>query len=162
MYVQVTWDPYLPELVEAMPGHLLEHEAEWRARTPVICFEVVESHLPDRVLRQYGIRQPVPQPCDTSTRLHGVDRRGKAETDWSVEHRAYVELWHRRLEFVVGGVPMQGVLQPHDPYMVWYQRITRRFINPSYTPPSTHYHPAYDVIYGYVSFTSNRLIFISF
>ncbi|XP_021752278.1 uncharacterized protein LOC110717807 [Chenopodium quinoa] len=46
---------------------------------------------------------------------------------------------------------MQGVMDPTDSYMVWYRRITRRFINPSYTPQSTHYHPAYDVINGYAA-----------
>ncbi|XP_021761092.1 uncharacterized protein LOC110725929 [Chenopodium quinoa] len=40
-------------------------------------------------------------------------------------------------------------MDPYDPYMEWYMRITRRFINPSYTPPSAHYHPSFDVIRGY-------------
>ncbi|XP_021770538.1 uncharacterized protein LOC110734701 [Chenopodium quinoa] len=39
-------------------------------------------------------------------------------------------------------------MDPRDPYMVWYRQITCLFINPTYTPPSTHYHPAYDVISG--------------
>lgn len=118
MFLQVTWDPYVADLVDAMPAHLLDHQAEWRARTPMICFEVVDNHLPDRVMRQFGLRQPVTQQCDTSIRLHGVDRREKGETNWSVEHRVYIDLWQRWLEFVVGTDPMQGVMDPHDPYMV--------------------------------------------
>ncbi|XP_021725067.1 serine/threonine-protein phosphatase 7 long form homolog [Chenopodium quinoa] len=144
----MTWDPYSAVLVEAMPEHLLEHRAEWLARTPMICFEVVESHLPDRVLRQFGLQQPIPMPCDTSIRLHGIDRRGKLETNWALEHHQFIELWDQRLESIVDGHLFQGVMDPRDPYMVWYRQITRLFINPTYTPPSTHYHPAYDVISG--------------
>ncbi|XP_021764230.1 serine/threonine-protein phosphatase 7 long form homolog [Chenopodium quinoa] len=148
---QVTWDPYVPDLVDAMPPHLLDHQAEWRARVPLICFEVVESHLPDRVMRQFGLRQTIPQGCDTSVQLHGIDRRGKGETSWALEHWRFLQLWEQRLEFIVGGDLMQGAMDPDDPYMVWYRRITRRFINPSYAPPSTHYHPAYDIISGYAA-----------
>ncbi|XP_021718378.1 serine/threonine-protein phosphatase 7 long form homolog [Chenopodium quinoa] len=134
-----------------MPPHLLDHQAEWRARVPLICFEVVESHLPDRVMRQFGLRQTIPQGCDTSVQLHGIDRRGKGETSWALEHWRFLQLWEQRLEFIVGGDLMQGAMDPDDPYMVWYRRITRRFINPSYAPPSTHYHPAYDIISGYAA-----------
>ncbi|XP_021741341.1 serine/threonine-protein phosphatase 7 long form homolog [Chenopodium quinoa] len=144
----MTWDPYLAHLVEAMPLHFLDYHAEWRVRTPMICFEVVESHLPDRVMRQFRLHQPIPLEYDTSIRLHDIDRRGKAETNWSQEHWRFIELWDQRLESVVAGHPFEGVMDPRDPYMVWYMQITRRFINPSYTPPSTHYHPAYDVICG--------------
>ncbi|XP_021725271.1 serine/threonine-protein phosphatase 7 long form homolog [Chenopodium quinoa] len=83
---QITWDPYVPELVDVMPAHLLEHQGEWRARVPLICFEVVESHLPDRVMRQFRLQQPIPQNCDTVVRLHDIDRRGKTETNWALEH----------------------------------------------------------------------------
>ena len=134
-----------------MPEHLLAHQAEWRARVPLICFEVVESHLPDRVMRQYGLRQLVPGPCDTSVFLHGIDRRGKAETNWELEHWRYIELWNGRLDMVHEGDPVDDDMDLHDPYMVWYRRVTRRFINPSFTPPSTHYQPVHDVVQGLVS-----------
>ncbi|XP_021765843.1 serine/threonine-protein phosphatase 7 long form homolog [Chenopodium quinoa] len=146
---QMTWDPYEADLVAAMTPHLLDHQAQWRSRVLLICFEVVEGHLPDRVMRQFGLRQTVPQQCDTSARLHRIDRRGKSDRNWRTEHAQYIDLWHRRLEFVVTGDPIHGVMDPYDPYMEWYMRIIRRFINPSYTPPSAHYHPSFDVIRGY-------------
>ncbi|XP_021724757.1 uncharacterized protein LOC110692077 [Chenopodium quinoa] len=40
-------------------------------------------------------------------------------------------------------------MEYHDPYMVWYRSITRRYINPNYTPSSTHYQPAFGDISGY-------------
>ncbi|XP_021761160.1 serine/threonine-protein phosphatase 7 long form homolog [Chenopodium quinoa] len=102
-------------------------------------------------MRQFGLQQPIPQNCDTVVRLHDIDRRGKTETNWALEHWQYLQLWEQRLGHVVQGYPMQGVMDHDDPYMVWYRLITRRFINPSYTPPSTHYHPAHDVISGYAA-----------
>jgi len=158
---QITWDPYEPALVDAMPPDLLDHQAEWRARVPVICFEVVASHLPDRVMRQFGLRQDVPGTCDTSAELHAIDRRGRSETNWQLEHWRFIQLWNGRLDWVQEGYPMYGDMDPRDPYMQWYRRITRRFINPSFTPPSTHYQPAHDVVQGLVSFF-HCLLYISF
>ncbi|XP_021762900.1 uncharacterized protein LOC110727630 [Chenopodium quinoa] len=60
-------------------------------------------------------------------------------------------MWDQRLQHVADGAPVQGLMEYHDPYMVWYRSITRRFINPNYTPPSTHYHPAFGDISGYAS-----------
>ncbi|KAL7235321.1 hypothetical protein ACSBR1_018759 [Camellia fascicularis] len=54
------------------------------ARVPLICFDVVEWHLPDRVLRQFGRVQSVPNWCDTKWQLHATDRRGRVGIDWSV------------------------------------------------------------------------------
>ncbi|CAN0906908.1 Serine/threonine-protein phosphatase 7 long form homolog, partial [Linum grandiflorum] len=36
-------------------------EREYRAITPLICFRSVMWHYPDRVLRQFGMEQPIPR-----------------------------------------------------------------------------------------------------
>uniref|UniRef100_A0ACD6AKC4 Uncharacterized protein n=1 Tax=Avena sativa TaxID=4498 RepID=A0ACD6AKC4_AVESA len=44
----------------------------WRIRAPLICVYAVEFHLPQRVMRQFGLFQETPPPYkDTSIALHG-------------------------------------------------------------------------------------------
>ncbi|KAL7227447.1 hypothetical protein ACSBR1_022323 [Camellia fascicularis] len=71
------------------------------ARVPLICFNVVEWHLPDRVLQKFGRVQFVPDRCDTEWRLHATDRRGRASTDWSLYHMRYIQLWDARHDSIV-------------------------------------------------------------
>ena len=46
----------------------------WTARVPLIYFDVVEWHLFDRILWQFGQIQGIPEQFDTSQRLHRIDR----------------------------------------------------------------------------------------
>lgn len=50
----------------------------WLSITPLINFEVVELHQPDRVMRQFGLRQYVPQLFDIGLALHVIVRSGPA------------------------------------------------------------------------------------
>ena len=52
------------------------------AEVPLICFDVVEWHLPSCVLRQFGRRQVIPAAPNTGVGLHSIDRRGRAGIDW--------------------------------------------------------------------------------
>jgi len=65
----------------------------WRARTPIICMENVEMHVPDRVLRQFGMNQHISDPV---LRLIRVDRSKYRLRDWSVETNAYILKWKDR------------------------------------------------------------------
>ncbi|CAH9087355.1 unnamed protein product, partial [Cuscuta epithymum] len=58
--LQITWMTYTTEMVEELPPAGREHYRIWRARVPLICFDIVELHLPDRVLRQFGYEQVIP------------------------------------------------------------------------------------------------------
>ena len=57
--LQVEWEPYDGE--GALPFQLSNvcgfDDDFYRMRCPLICFYVVELHLPDRVARQFGVRQ---------------------------------------------------------------------------------------------------------
>lgn len=97
--------------------------------------------MPGRVLRQFGMRQVVPERCDTSRTLHRTDRRGHGTTDWSHRHRDYVQLWDHRLQHVVAGIPDAAQMLDSDPYMTWYRRITRRLIGPPVHPPPVGFQP---------------------
>lgn len=105
------------------------------SRSPLICFEVVEWHLPDRVCRQFGFRQDVPATPNTSHALHRIDMRGRAHTDWTQFHREHIDRWHHRREFLVVGVIDTAAMHYDDPYMIWYRRITRTLVgNPAHRP----------------------------
>lgn len=56
----------------------------WESRTMLLCFDKVESHLPDRCLRQFGMHQTIPKYVERWERKscivdHGVDLMGKME-----------------------------------------------------------------------------------
>uniref|UniRef100_A0A2N9HQT4 Aminotransferase-like plant mobile domain-containing protein n=1 Tax=Fagus sylvatica TaxID=28930 RepID=A0A2N9HQT4_FAGSY len=56
------------------------------------------------------------------------DRR-VAHENWRHRWRNYITIWYHRCEHVVTSDKMIGLMGYHDPYMVWYRQITRRFIN---------------------------------
>jgi mobile domain-containing protein len=119
------WDPY--------PAYRGD-EDEWRVRTPMIFFDVVEYHYPERVMRQYGLRQTRPGPPEDHNQLHEVDRRGKATVNWAAYHRGYIEGWDGREDYVVHGDEIGEPMDFYDDYLIWYRGITRRFISRGYIP----------------------------
>ncbi|CAL1385177.1 unnamed protein product [Linum trigynum] len=127
---QMIWQPYTSELLATLPDICLRDQQVWRTVAPLICFDIIEWHHPERALRQFGLRQGIPEHCDTDSKLHAIDRRGKHTHDWEHYHRRYLDLWEAREATIVGGEPEEGPMQYHDPYMEWYRRITRRLITP--------------------------------
>ena len=129
---------------------------------PLIMWAVVEWHHPERVIRQFGMRQGIPDGCDTSRTLHALDRRGRTGEDWSLRHRDYVEHWDHRLDHVVPGVFDAAHMLDFDPYMIWYRRITRRFIQPPDDPPAVGFQPTgttREVLVRYFPLSSNSYHF---
>ena len=45
----VTWEPYT-DTIQSLPLICTAGAHIWRARTPIICMENVEMHVPDQVL----------------------------------------------------------------------------------------------------------------
>ncbi|KAI8572218.1 hypothetical protein RHMOL_Rhmol01G0181100 [Rhododendron molle] len=85
--------------------------------------------MPNRVMRQFGFRQTIPNACDCTQPPHGKDFKSGAK-NYSVKYRAQVNMWNNRLYHVVphGGVDLpDSVAYPdNDPYVLWYNRITIR------------------------------------
>ncbi|XP_018437685.2 serine/threonine-protein phosphatase 7 long form homolog [Raphanus sativus] len=127
---QVIWQPYTQDLLAKLPLICLSGQNIWRTVAPLICFDVVEWHRPDRVLRQFGLHQTVPAPCDNEKALHSIDKRGKSVYDWSARHSRHIGLWEARESSVVLGEPECRPMDYNDPYMEWYRKITRRIISP--------------------------------
>ena len=125
------WEPYTDGILAILPQMCTVGHDIWTARVPLICFDVVEWHLPDRVLRQFGQIQGIPEQFDTSQGLHRIDRRGRARIDWRIRHAQYIDIWDARRDHIVHGDPILRGRSYTDDYMAWFFSITVRVIGQS-------------------------------
>lgn len=142
----MTWRPYTAEVLAALPVECRTDMHIWRARCPMLNFEIVEWHYPDRVLRQFGGVQGVPRACEALDRiqvLHKQNRRGKPGEDWLTFHFADWQLWNARANSVVTFEESNGNDEVSGDYFRWYRMITRRFIssNRKEGRPTNTYRP---------------------
>lgn len=99
-----------------------------QAIVPLICYAIVEWHPIDRVMRQFGMHQGIPQEPPNFDRLHRIDMRGKTDVHWPDRHRQWIDLWDDRHNRIVRAVLFSGVLHENSDYMQWYIRHTRRYM----------------------------------
>ncbi|GFZ01076.1 hypothetical protein Acr_14g0007110 [Actinidia rufa] len=105
---EFTWRSY-DAIMHELPDYCRVESDIWVCRSSLVCFEVVECHLPDR----------------------------RARTDWTQFHLEHIDRWHHRREYLVVRVIDDAAMHYDDPYMVWYQRITRTLVgNPAHRPTS--------------------------
>ncbi|KAH7864060.1 hypothetical protein Vadar_025269 [Vaccinium darrowii] len=83
---EVIWQPYKDSLIELMPPFCSAGRNIWRAKVPLINFNIVEMHQPERVMRQFGYRQLPPEPSRAPDRSHGMEMK-KQSHNWTDEHR---------------------------------------------------------------------------
>ena len=93
--MQIVWEPYTHTL-GSLPVYCTAGQHIWRAEVPLIYFSIVEGHHPERVFRQFGMKQSVPLVVDTSTSLHKISLQGKWEKDWEAEHDVHIQQWANR------------------------------------------------------------------
>ncbi|XP_031266286.1 serine/threonine-protein phosphatase 7 long form homolog isoform X2 [Pistacia vera] len=141
-YDQMIWQPYTSELLVSPIDVCVTDQHVWRTIAPLICFDIVEWHCPDRVLRQFGLKQGIPMQCDTEVRIHAIDRRGRHHCNWKAYHQQYIKLWASREKSIVTAEPEESTMDYHDPYMKWYRNITRRLITPLTQRPHKRIQPA--------------------
>ncbi len=122
--------PYSADRLAAAPPvcHFMRHL--FRARVPVIHYNVVEWHRPERVLRQFGMAQHIPvisqeeraqQAC-----LHKITRKGqRSDRRWVTKHGVHIQEWMRAGERI-----QEEAAQPiaWATYLQWYDSITRRIV----------------------------------
>ncbi|CAL4919228.1 unnamed protein product [Urochloa decumbens] len=125
---QITWDPYTPNLIAGLPAICTFGSTVWRSRTPLICFQIVEMHVPDRVLLQFGMVQHIPDLVEAVER---VTMQGKADQNWPTYHDKYIKQWENRLLSVVEQQDTGNSDPTHarNCYLEWYWKITRRWIS---------------------------------
>ncbi|KAG9442209.1 hypothetical protein H6P81_018063 [Aristolochia fimbriata] len=96
----VKWQSYL-DFMQRLPAICVEGRRIWLSRTPLICFEIVELHVPDRVMLQFGLEQVTP-PEDVK-HVTRFSRKGRAGEDWELYHCDYIARGEARAESVVIG-----------------------------------------------------------
>jgi len=124
----VEWQPYNRMEVQNMnrsPQCMRDNEY-WCSVCPLICYYIVEYHLPNRVMRQFGILQSCPpEYINTSYELHGTDRRKqRGAKNWEEKHLAYVNAWNGRGNNIVYGGPVHREAQ-FNIYLDWLKQNTR-------------------------------------
>ena len=96
---------------------------------PLICFDIVKVHLPEHVLRQYGLVQGIPPRCDIEPELHLISRKNQGTTNWMEINWRHITRWDRRLELLAQGAPIDVHGTPtNSDYMLWFISITRRWM----------------------------------
>ncbi|XP_052482491.1 serine/threonine-protein phosphatase 7 long form homolog [Gossypium raimondii] len=114
------WMPYRrPEITNVVPPSALVDSHTWCTNTPIINFNIVEWYNGDRVLRQFGCIQHIPDPPCQLGDDHGLTKRGRVQLDWGIYHWKYVALWYDRLRRIPQ-IVMATDLQPSAQYIEWY------------------------------------------
>ncbi|KAL0290814.1 UNVERIFIED_CONTAM: hypothetical protein Scaly_2658200 [Sesamum calycinum] len=123
-YDQFIWQPYDMEsnVIMAYAGNF--NPQLWRSICPLIFYAIVEMHHPERVLRQFGMMQNIPDQPDTrDMSLHKITRSNRTGTDWVLQHILYITRWQRRYDTVTKTTHFQqkryrsrilGMVQQHN------------------------------------------------
>lgn len=118
---KICWCPY--ERYENMiPPHVKAKLSLGRSKTTLVCFEKIELHFPDRCLRQFGKRQPIPQ------KVKRRDRKNRRLDDLDTSMTAACEEWAERGDHIVDS-PGGGNVVDDGAYMEWYARISITKLN---------------------------------
>ncbi|KAH1203314.1 Serine/threonine-protein phosphatase 7 long form [Glycine max] len=130
--MQFLWEPYTATVMSMLPPICLVSSVVWCAVVPLICFHVAEWHQPDRVLRQFGMQQPILESHSQSQNIHGLTLKGKQDENGFQLLAPMINQWNNRAEFRVDVYPRQeGLLSFNSDYMVWYRRKTMMFVDPN-------------------------------
>ena len=94
---------------------------------PLIHFWVIEGHHPERVLRQFGMKQGIPENVDTSIELHKITLQGKHHEDWAQVHALHIAKWAAHAT-TADALAFHREMSYNDEYMVWFRPRTVRHI----------------------------------
>ncbi|XP_065635669.1 uncharacterized protein LOC112039532 [Quercus suber] len=123
---QIVWEPYRNYL-RSLPAYCKAGQHIWRSIVPLIHIWVVEDHHPERVLRQFGMKQGIPPNVDTSVDLHKITLQGKQQKNWAEEHHTHIAKWAAHAT-IANAPAFHGEMSYNDEYMVWFRPRTVRHI----------------------------------
>ncbi|KAL0406979.1 UNVERIFIED_CONTAM: hypothetical protein Slati_4011800 [Sesamum latifolium] len=109
---QFIWQPYDMDSDVIMAYAADFNPQLWRSSCPLIFYAIVEMHHPERVIRQFGMRQNIPEATDTrDMSLHQISQRGYWEWYNNIT-RHFVSSTDRRVEsgYQPGDAPMLQVV----------------------------------------------------
>ncbi|XP_059315573.1 serine/threonine-protein phosphatase 7 long form homolog [Lycium ferocissimum] len=125
------WTPYAA-ILDGLPAFCRAGQGVWMSRCPLIHLDIVEEHMPERVLRQFGHTQSIPPHVRHELRHYQRDDRAAVDDDFLAFMHVQLHRWENRLDTLA----VVGHLTPIQHYMRWYHQITRRLIgNPALRPP---------------------------
>lgn len=87
----------------------------------LICWEIVEFYYPNRVMRQFGMVQAIPDRPNAHLDLHAIGMRG-SDKDWSEEHKEHLQSWRDCRRSIQAGTEGDYVVPG---YMDWFRLRTR-------------------------------------
>nr|ABA94106.2 Transposable element protein, putative, MuDR [Oryza sativa Japonica Group] len=143
----VIWEPYTEEAVAAraplgLSSLCTRDQAYWLTILPMVFDIFVEPHCPQRVMRQFGLRQvfpgnvqPTVLPAD-----HLLTRRGQlAGALWAPRVQQYVDDWVLATEEVINEL-FPHTEENYRDYLRWYLPRTRARV--TFTPDAPEPHVA--------------------
>jgi hypothetical protein len=71
------WMPYSEERLVVAPTGDISGMDIWTIVVLLICFEIVELHCPDQIMRRFSYIQHIQVDIKTCNALHAITRRGK-------------------------------------------------------------------------------------
>ncbi|KAH1197363.1 Serine/threonine-protein phosphatase 7 long form [Glycine max] len=128
---EFVWEPYIVTVISLLPPICVVGSVAWCAVVPLICFQVIEWHQPYKVLRQFGMQQPISESHSQPLNIRGITLKGKHDENWGQLFAPMIDQWNNRHAFRVDAYPRQeGLLSFNSNYMVWYRRKTKMFVDP--------------------------------
>ncbi|KAH1031314.1 hypothetical protein J1N35_043488 [Gossypium stocksii] len=115
------------EIAAIIPSFAYIHSHLWCTNAPIINFNVVEWYHGDRVLRQFGCIQYIPDPPCKVGEVHGINKRGKQELHWGVKQQRFITVWNDRLARIPQ-MDMSFDLQALLEYIQWYCSMGKPYI----------------------------------
>ncbi|KAL2243915.1 UNVERIFIED_CONTAM: Serine/threonine-protein phosphatase 7 long form [Sesamum indicum] len=110
---QFMWQPYDMDSDVIMVYADELNPQLWRSSVPLIFYAIIEMHRPQRVVRQFGMRQNVPDSMDTrDMSLYQIFQRGYWEWYYNITRNFVSSSTDRRVEsgYQPGEAPMLQVV----------------------------------------------------
>nr|XP_017250727.1 PREDICTED: serine/threonine-protein phosphatase 7 long form homolog [Daucus carota subsp. sativus] len=142
----VSWTPY-SEFHEMEGDSDGDHDIsaeDWEARyaglarVPLVHYDIVEYQHSDRVLRQFGLRQPIPPPPVSMTRYR-QEKEAFHYTDWRAVWFAEIGEWERFVDHPEVVVAQHSLDTDDTGYLDWYEHISRRRVGKPQPVPQPQY-----------------------
>ncbi|KAH1218144.1 Protein MAIN-LIKE 1 [Glycine max] len=96
--LQFVWVPYAGHVEMNLSQVCFIGSVLWTCIVPLICFQKVEWHQPDRVMRQFGMQQPIPGPVMQPENIHDLTLKGKEGRNWMRLMQPALNEWNSRYE----------------------------------------------------------------
>ncbi|KAH1257463.1 Serine/threonine-protein phosphatase 7 long form [Glycine max] len=135
---EFVWEPYTTTVISWLSPICVVRSDARCAVVRLICFQVIEWHQPDRVLRQFGMQQPIPESPSQPLNIHGITLKGKHDENWVQLFAPMIDQWNNCHAIRVDAYPRQeDLLIFNSDYMVWYRRKIKMFVDPQNTNTTT-------------------------